>query len=239
MQTTLADLLTLPAFVGAEVISGQGQLKQPITWVHVSDIPDAARFLTGGELLLSTGAPLVGMTDTEREKYLQSLVTAGAHGLALELVRHWSEVPASLQQVALQLDFPLLIFRQEVSFAALTRAAHARLLAQPIPALEPSLTPLLLALSETGRSAGFINAHLGPLLVLPLRPRAILLATLDALLSANFNVAKAARSLGVRRQTIYYRLEQLNARLGEDCEEPSRQLGLRLALELMRTTQLN
>ncbi|WP_425145596.1 PucR family transcriptional regulator [Deinococcus sp.] len=231
MLPTLADLLILPAFAGAEVLSGEARLGQPITWVHVSEIADAARFLSGGELLLSTGKPLMDATDAEAESYLRSLVLGGAHGLALELVRELRDLPTALLSVARLAEFPLIVFRQEVSFAALTRAAHARILRPPAASAEPTLEPLLAALSETGRSAGFVGAQLGVLLALPPRPRATLLATLGTLLDSNFNVAQAARSLGVRRQTVYYRLEQLRAMLG-DLQDPKRQLGLHLALEL-------
>ena len=227
---SLAELLTLPAFAGAEVMSGQASLQQPITWVHVSEISDAARFLSGGELLLSTGTPLLG---TDAAVYLRSLIDGGAHGLALELVRELREVPAALLTQARAHDFPLIVFRQEVSFAQLTRAAHARILAAPAAQTEPTLAPLLDALHETGRAASFVEAQLGPLLNLPPRPRATLTGTLEALLGSNFNVAESARSLGVRRQTIYYRLEQLRAMLG-DLSDPRRQLGLLLALELWR-----
>lgn len=233
MLTTLADLLDLSAFAGVEVVSGGGQLSLPITWVHVSEVPDPARFLTGGELLLSTGVALAEMGVGEQEAYLRSLAAGGAQGLLIELVRHFREVPPALWQAARQLDFPLLVSRQEVSFAALTRAAHARILAPAAPPAEPSLAPVLDALHETGRSAAFISSHLGPLLALPLRPRATLLSTLDALLGVNFNIAEAARQLGVRRQTMYYRMEQLTAMLG-DVQDAKKQLGLRLALELLR-----
>lgn len=232
MQTTLQDLLALPAFAGVEVLCGQGQLGQPVTWVHISEVPDAARFLTGGELLLSTGSMLAQMPQAEQGPYLRSLAQGGASGLLLELVRHFQEAPRPLVAAAQELNFPLLVSCREVSFADLTRAAHARLLAGQSVPLESSLEPLLAALQETGRAEMFIQAHLGPLLTLPLRPRATLLATLDALLGTNFNVAEAARKLGVRRQTMYYRMEQLSAMLG-DVQDTKKQLGLRLALELM------
>lgn len=233
MQTTLRELLDLPAFAGVEAVAGHAQLTQPVTWVHVSEIADSARFLTGGELLMSTGVALAAMSGPEQEAYLRSLAAGGAQGLLLELVRHFTEPPPKLLEAARQLDFPLLVARQEVSFAALTKAAHARILAAGTESSEPTLEPLLAALRETGRSGAFIGTHLGPLLTLPLRPRATLLATLDALLTANFNVAETARRLGVRRQTMYYRMEQLRAMLGE-VGDAKRQLGLRLALELMR-----
>ncbi|MFK7600866.1 PucR family transcriptional regulator [Deinococcus sp. SM5_A1] len=230
MLPTLAELLTLPAFAGAEVRSGHAQLGQPITWVHVSEISDAARFLSGGELLLSTGTPLIG---EDAGAYVRSLADGGAHGLALELVREVRELPLAALDAAQQSNFPLLVFRQEVNFAELTRAAHARILRPPAAASPPSLAPLTDALNETGRAADFVASHLGAVLALPLRPRLTLLDTLSALLACNFNVAESARSLGVRRQTVYYRLEQLRAMLG-DLDDPRRQLGLLLALELSR-----
>ena len=110
---------TLPAFAPAEVLCGQAGLDQPITWVHVSEVPDAWRFLSGGELLLSTGLELARATSDARVAYLRSLVEHGAHGLALELVQGVTEVPAELLGAARQFDFPLMVFRQEVSFAQL------------------------------------------------------------------------------------------------------------------------
>ena len=234
MLPTVQELLILPAFAGAEVLSGHARLAQPVTWVHVSEVLDAALFLTGGELLVSTGSLLAQAALQGQTDYLRSLAEGGAHGLLLELVQGFREVPAGLLGTARLYEFPLVVFRQEVSFATLTRAAHARILQGRGEALEPSLTPLLDALAETGRSLDFLQAHLGPLLRLPTRPRTVLMGTLDALLQTNFNMAESARRLGVRRQTMYYRIEQLRAMLG-DINDPRRQLGLHLALELTRS----
>ena len=234
MLPTLSELLTLPAFAGAEVLSGHARLSQPVTWVHVSEVLDAARFLTGGELLISTGSLLAQASVQAQADYLRSLAEGGAHGLLLELVQGFREVPPDLLGAARLYEFPLVVFRQEVSFAQLTRAAHARILQRRNETLEPSLAPLLDALAETGRSLDFLRAQLGPLLRLPTRPRTVLMGTLDALLQTNFNMAESARRLGVRRQTMYYRIEQLRAMLG-DLDDPKRQLGLHLALELTRS----
>jgi DNA-binding PucR family transcriptional regulator len=234
MLPTLSELLTLPAFAGAEVLSGHVRLSQPVTWAHVSEVLDAARFLTGGELLISTGSLLAQAPAQAQADYVRSLAEGGAQGLVLELVQGFREPPPELLGAARLYGFPLIVFRQEVSFAQLTRAAHARILQPRGEALEPSLAPLLDALAETGRSLAFLQAHLGPLLGLPTRPRTVLMGTLDALLQTNFNMAESARRLGVRRQTMYYRIEQLRAMLG-DLDDPRRQLGLHLALELSRS----
>ena len=233
MLPTIEELLTLPAFAGAEVLSGHPRLAQPVTWVHVSEVLDAARFLSGGELLLSTGSLLAQSPTRAQADYLRSLEEGGAHGLVLELVQGFRELPPELLGAAQRSGFPLIVFRQEVSFALLTRAAHARILHVRGEVQEASLAPLLSALAETGRSLDFVQVQLGPLLRLPIRPRTVLMDTLVALLETNFNMARAARRLGVRRQTMYYRIEQLRAMLG-DLDDPKRQLGLHLALELTR-----
>ncbi|HEU4741161.1 MAG TPA: PucR family transcriptional regulator [Meiothermus sp.] len=231
---TLRQILELPPFKEAELLSGQSRLDQIVTWVHVSEVMDAWRFLSGGELLLSTGLELARATPEARIAYLRSLAQAGAHGLALELVQWMQEVPAELLQTARLLEFPILVFRKEVRFADLTRAAHQRILRPHVArAEEPLLESLLEALIETGRSQGFLERQLGPVLALPSRPRSTLLSTLEALLASQFNIAETARRLGVRRQSIYYRLEQLQGMLG-DLDDTERRLGLWVALELLK-----
>ncbi len=86
MLPTLAELLTLAAFSGAEVLSGHARLAQPVTWVHVSEVLDAARFLSGGELLLSTGSLLAQASAQGQADFVRSLAEGGAQGLVLELV---------------------------------------------------------------------------------------------------------------------------------------------------------
>jgi purine catabolism regulator len=95
------------------------------------------------------------------------------------------------------------------------------------------LDSLLDALVETGRGSQFVEGQLGPILALPGRPRGTLLATLEALLVVHFNIAETARRLGVRRQSVYYRLEQLTGMLG-DLEAPYRRTSLVVALELLK-----
>jgi hypothetical protein len=231
---TLRQVLALPAFAGAEVLSGGSRLDEPVAWVHVSELMDAWRFLSGGEVLVSTGLELARATPEAREAYLRALVDAGAQALVLELVQWMREVPAEMLRAARLMEFPLVVFREEVRFADLTREAHEAILRPHRPAdAEQWLDGLLDALVETGRSGRFLEEQLGPILALPGRPRGTLLATLEALVDAQFNVAEAARRLGVRRQSVYYRLDQLSGLLG-DLERPRRRTGVIVALELLK-----
>ena len=89
-------------------------------------------------------------------------------------------------------------------------------------------------------SAGFdtaapIEQELGPLLAYDRRHRTTLVQTLDVLLKAAHK-DEAAQRLGIRRQTLYYRIERIASLLGEDFLRPERRLGLSLAL-LARTLE--
>ncbi len=229
---TLRQILELPAFSQAELLSGQSRLENPVTWVHVAEVLDVARLLSGGELLLSTGLELSRAAPEARMAYVRSLAEAGVVGLGLELVQWLKEVPLEVLHTAQTLQFPILAFRTEVRFADLTRAAHGRILRPSINREEPPLESLLEALVETGRDRSFLQRQLGTLLNLPTRPRNTLLTTLEALLASQFNIAATARTLGVRRQSVYYRLEQLKGMLG-DLDSPERRLGLWVALKLL------
>ena len=216
------------------MLSGQSRLDEPVAWVHVSELMDAWRFLSGGEVLVSTGLELARAAPDERVAYLRSLVEAGAQGLVLELVQWLPEVPAEMLEAARLMEFPLVVFRGEIRFADLTKAAHEAILRPNRPTEgEHWLDGLLDALIETGRARRFVEELLGPVLALPGRPRGTLLATLQALMDCQFNIAATARRLGVRRQSLYYRLEQLNGLLG-DLDIPRRKTGLVIALQLLK-----
>ena len=118
---TLRQILELPAFSQAELLSGQSRLENPVTWVHVAEVLDVARLLSGGELLLSTGLELSRAAPEARMAYVRSLAEAGVVGLGLELVQWLKEVPLEVLHTAQTLQFPILAFRTEVRFADLAQ----------------------------------------------------------------------------------------------------------------------
>ena len=54
MPLTLRDLVSTPELGLALLAEGPG-VDRPVTWVHVSELRDPTPFLSGGELLLTTG----------------------------------------------------------------------------------------------------------------------------------------------------------------------------------------
>jgi len=231
---SLQSILDLPAFKSAEVVTGFTQLHRPVTWVHVAEVLDVWRFLSGGEFLLSTGIQLTNASREQRSTYIRSLIRAGASALGIEIVQSLRQLPVEMFRIAEEAAFPIVLFRSEVSFANLTRAAHERILRPRLERNEaPSFAPILDALVETGRDRMFLEGQLGPVLSLPRRQRVILLGTLESLLEAQFNIAETARRLKVRRQSIYYRLAQLSTLLGS-LDDPQRKVGFLIAFALLR-----
>jgi purine catabolism regulator len=164
---------------------------------------DAWRFLSGGEVLVSTGLELARATPEAREAYLRALVDAGAQALVLELVQWLREVPDEMLRTARLMDFPLIVFREEVRFAELTKGAHESILKPHVPAdAEQWLDGLLDALVETGRSARFLEEQLGPILSLPGRPEVA--SATPRLCSTPVQRGDCAAPGGVAR--AYYRL---------------------------------
>jgi DNA-binding PucR family transcriptional regulator len=227
---TLQELLMLDCFMGAEVISGRSGLSRFVVWSHVSELLDIGRLVSGGELLLTTGMALSRASVDDQTWYLRTLAAAGITGLVLELVQFIRDLEDEFVEEAESLHLPLIIFRSEVRFEDIMRTVHARILLPHSIRPVGGIPEIIDGLEETGRLEGYIQAELGPLMHLPYRPRRTLLTTLRALMATGLNVAETARTLQVRRQTVYYRLQQLEGLIGPNLHDPERWISLSIAL---------
>ena len=86
MPLTVRDLVSTPD-LGLRLLTDGLDVDQPITWVHVSELIDPTPFLSGGELLLTTGITLGAGSPTALVVVVRSSTTTCA-GL---LRRRWSD----------------------------------------------------------------------------------------------------------------------------------------------------
>jgi purine catabolism regulator len=124
---TIGDVLALPSVGAAEpqIVVGHDQLDRPVTAVHATAISDIARFLSGGEFLLTAGQGIPDGDDDQAE-YVASLVEAGASGLMIELAgRIMREVPPGLHRAATSHRLFLATTPREFSFADANVEFHA------------------------------------------------------------------------------------------------------------------
>lgn len=94
-----------------------------------------------------------------------------------------------------------------------------------------ALYQLLASLVDDESLEAFVNAQLGGLLEHDARTGAALVMTLDTYLASGLSKTRTAESLGIRRQTLYGRLERIALLLGGvDLDNRERRIALDLAL---------
>ncbi|MGK4583212.1 PucR family transcriptional regulator [Kitasatospora sp. HPMI-4] len=127
MLPTVARVLDLDVMRRGlpEVVAGAAQLERPVRWVHVSELPDVAGMLQGGELVLTTGIALPEDRDG-LARYVRELDEVGVAGLVIEFGRRYFDtLPRALVHAAEQRGLPLVALRRELRFVAVTEAVHA------------------------------------------------------------------------------------------------------------------
>jgi len=108
--------------LGLSVLAGSEGLSNRVLWTHVAEIEDAADWLDGGELLLTTG---VGIPETgiEQVAYLRRLVDVGAAAIAIG-TRSQGLTKGFLEE-ADRLAFPVLKIAVDVPFITVARFVSA------------------------------------------------------------------------------------------------------------------
>ena len=110
---------------------------RPIRWVHISELEDPTPFLSGGELLLTTGINLT--TAARQRKFVRLLAGAEAAGLGLAVGLDHAELPRALGEEAEARGLPLFELPFELPFIAITEWASTRLINEGYAALERSV----------------------------------------------------------------------------------------------------
>ena len=134
MAMTVKAALALEVFtrVPMTVYSGEQELDRTIRWVHPTEIPDIARFLKGGEMLLTAGLG-IGSTPERQREYLDAVADAHAAVLIVELSgRAFDAMPAALVAAARERDFPLVALDGELPFVEVSAQVHESILDQRV-----------------------------------------------------------------------------------------------------------
>jgi len=106
-------------------VAGQAGLGQPVRWVHVSEVIDIARELSGGELVLTTGIALPEDASA-LAAYIDDLADVGVVGVAVELGRRYDRtLPTALVKAAERRGLPLVELHRGTPFVNITESVHA------------------------------------------------------------------------------------------------------------------
>jgi purine catabolism regulator len=128
-------------------------------------------------------------------------------------------------------DVPALVSAFPSARETAGLAARLTPSAEVVLAGDFALYQLLVSLVDDEALENFVTGQLGPLLDHDARTGAGLVMTLDAFLAGGLSKTRTAESLGIRRQTLYGRLERIESLLGGlDLDDRERRLALDLAL---------
>ncbi len=121
-------MLTLANLVdecGLELACCRKQADRPIRWVHISELEDPTAWLSGGELLLTTGIQL--STPARQAKFAAGLAEHGLAGLGLGTGFTHAKIPKALRTACESAGLPLFEVPYEKPFIAITERAFSRL----------------------------------------------------------------------------------------------------------------
>jgi len=123
--------------IDLHVLAGAPGLDLPVRWVHISELADPTPWLSGGELLLTTGMQLD--TAERQREFIARLADHQLAGLGFGTGFLHERVPEPLLEVAAERDFPVLEVPYEVPFIAITEAAFTRLVNEQYAVLRRAL----------------------------------------------------------------------------------------------------
>lgn len=107
MKITLKDIMELPIFNDARIIAGHAGAKKEVKSVTVAEVPDAADWLNGGELVVTT-AYFLKDNPEKQKSWLLSLINGQAVALAIKPERFLGNIPEVMIDIADELSFPLI-----------------------------------------------------------------------------------------------------------------------------------
>lgn len=137
MTFTVQDFIDLPLMAPArpEVVTGGHLDRRSVRWVHTSEIYEISPLLRGGEVLLTTGLGLVGMSAEAIGGYVRAIARQNVAALVLELGRTFTRCPNELKRAAAQHDLPLILLHGVVPFIEVTETVHPLLIAGEVDQL--------------------------------------------------------------------------------------------------------
>src|SRR3954462_4229494 len=133
-------MLTVQGLVeemGLDLVAGRDGAGAPIRWVHASELPDPTPWLSGGELILTTGMQLD--TPDAQRGLVDRLASHHVAGLGFGTGFDHDAIPAALLEEARAQSFPVFEVPYALPFIAITEKAFAALVNEQYEVLQRSI----------------------------------------------------------------------------------------------------
>jgi purine catabolism regulator len=120
--------------MGLELLSGEDAADAPVRWVHISELPDPTPWLSGGEMILTTGLQL--NTAKRQREFARLLCDHHLAGVGFGTGIEHDEIPGPLLEEARAVGLPLFEIPYELPFIAVTEKAFGRLVNEQYEVLQ-------------------------------------------------------------------------------------------------------
>jgi purine catabolism regulator len=120
--------------LGLDLAAGTHAAEAPVRWIHISELEDPTPWLSGGELMLTTGIPLDSAA--KQRSYIRLLAEHNLAGLGFGTGFNHKKMPKALLEEAKKRDFPLFEVPYSTPFIALTEKAFARVVNEQYEVLQ-------------------------------------------------------------------------------------------------------
>src|SRR5690349_20106913 len=92
--------------LGLSLVAGRPGIDRVITWSHAIELTDPSPWLSGGELVMTTGLHLPE-SDAERYEYVRRIVESDSAALAFDVGMHFERVPSAICAAGDELGLPV------------------------------------------------------------------------------------------------------------------------------------
>jgi purine catabolism regulator len=117
--------------LGLTLVAGRENADRVISWAHAIELADPTPYLSGGELVMTTGLKM-GPTSDEQYEYVARLSAAGVVALAFDTGTNFDRVPDGVLSAGDALGLPILQVPADTPFIAITRAVIDELTADQL-----------------------------------------------------------------------------------------------------------
>ncbi len=225
-------MLTLRELIGeldVTLLAGENGLDLPIRWVHLTELIDPTPWLSGGEVLLTTGMQL--HSPEEQRAFIELLADHQLAALGFGTGFAHEKVPGALVEAAREREFPVFEVPYELPFIAVTEAAFSKLVNEQYSVLRRALSAQerleRVVLSERG-----LEALAGTLATLVGASVLVFDARGELLVQHAFRRQLGSDELAVLRDGVRERIARRDAvQFMPALEDPSRGMAIPVASE--------
>lgn len=119
MPFTIKDMLDIPSMMDATLISGKNGLSKEISNIMVMEAPDIEKWLTPGQVLLSSFYSLQHESPENLTSFIEKLATYQTSALIIKKDRFIEKIPDGVLEACDEYDLPLIQISKSTPYSAI------------------------------------------------------------------------------------------------------------------------